>query len=30
LARRTFVLSWLPEPPVGVEALGKLCVEPSL
>lgn len=25
LARRTFVLPWLPEPPVGVEALGRLC-----
>jgi arsenite/tail-anchored protein-transporting ATPase len=25
LARRTFVLPWLPEPPVGVEALGNLC-----
>lgn len=25
LARRTFVLPWLPEPPVGVEALGHLC-----
>ena len=24
LARRTFVLPWLPEPPVGVEALGAL------
>ncbi len=24
LARRTFVLPWLPEPPVGVEALGRL------
>ncbi len=24
LARRTFVLPWLPEPPVGVEALGEL------
>jgi len=30
LARRTFVLPWLPEPPVGVEALGKLCAERSL
>ena len=25
LARRTFVLPWLPEPPVGVAALGNLC-----
>ncbi|MDO8458740.1 MAG: arsenical pump-driving ATPase [Burkholderiaceae bacterium] len=25
LARRTFVLPWLPEPPVGVQALGRLC-----
>jgi len=25
LAKRTFVLPWLPEPPVGVEALGRLC-----
>jgi arsenite/tail-anchored protein-transporting ATPase len=25
LARRTFVLPWLPEPPVGVVALGALC-----
>jgi arsenite/tail-anchored protein-transporting ATPase len=25
LAKRTFVLPWLPEAPVGVEALGKLC-----
>ncbi|MDP2316442.1 MAG: arsenical pump-driving ATPase [Pseudomonadota bacterium] len=28
LARRTYVLPWLPEPPVGVQALGAL-VEPS-
>jgi len=26
LARRTFVLPWLPEPPVGVQALGALTV----
>lgn len=25
LARRTFVLPWLPEPPAGVQALGALC-----
>ena len=25
LARRTFVLPWLPEPPVGVQALAHLC-----
>jgi arsenite-transporting ATPase len=29
LARRTFVLPWLPEPPAGVQALGALCA-PSL
>jgi arsenite/tail-anchored protein-transporting ATPase len=27
LARRTFVLPWLPEPPVGVAALGALCAQ---
>ena len=25
LTRRTFVLPWLPEPPVGVQALARLC-----
>jgi arsenite-transporting ATPase len=30
LARRTFVLPWLPEPPVGVEALGALAACASL
>ena len=29
LAKRTFVLPWLPEPPVGVAALGALVKDPS-
>ena len=29
LARRSFVLPWLSEPPVGVQALGRLCEPPG-